>query len=122
MSTTRRPTAAQIRNAASVLARALDHEAQRIRAEQGNAGHVAAQELEHDAMRVSSLGAPPRSDAPAMSVAAPACATCGHPEDDHFVGWHGLEEWGWDESGEEHMLQPCQAEGCECSDYVEGDE
>lgn len=53
----RPPTATQVRNAASVLSRALFAEAQRIRDEQGHAGHVAAQELEHDAIRVGGMAA-----------------------------------------------------------------
>jgi len=49
---TRRPTITQVKNAASVLSRALMAEADRIREEQGGSGHVAAQELEHDAIRI----------------------------------------------------------------------
>lgn len=49
---TRPPTVTQVKNAASILSRALMHEAERIRKEQGHNGHVAAQELEFDAFRI----------------------------------------------------------------------
>jgi hypothetical protein len=55
MAATRRPTIRQVRNASSVLARALKAEAEAIREREGARGHVTAQELGYDASRVESM-------------------------------------------------------------------